>query len=54
MHPVFHVIHLRKWLYEHDQVIDSGVLVEYEESQVQPHEPKKVLDTHELQTRHHI
>ena len=54
VHPVFHVSRLRKRLYEQDQVIDSGILVQYEEPQVQPHEPKRILDTHDLQTRHHI
>ena len=54
VHPVFHVSHLRKWLYDQDQVIDFGILVDYEEPQVLPHEPKKVLDTHDLRTRHHV
>ena len=54
VHPIFHVSRLRKRVYEQDQVIDSDVLVEYEEPQVQPHEPESVLDTHDLQTRHHI
>ena len=54
MHPVFHVSRLRKRLYDQDQVIDSGILVDYEEPQVLPHEPEKILDTHDLRTRHHI
>ena len=31
VHPVFHVSRLRKHLYDQDQVIDSGILVDYEE-----------------------
>ena len=54
MQLVFHVSRLRKPLYDQDQVIDSGILVDYEEPQVLPHEPEKVLDTHDLRTRHHI
>ena len=54
VHPVFHVSRLRKRLYDQDQVIDSCILVDYEESQVLPHEPKKIMDTYDLRTRHHI
>ena len=54
VHPMFHVSRLRKRLYEQDQVIDSGILVDYEEPAVLPHEPEKVLDTHDLRTRHLI
>ena len=54
VHPVFHVSRLRKQLYDQDQVVDSGILVDYDEPQVLPHEPKKILDTHDLRTRHHI
>ena len=34
--------------------MDPGVLVEYMEPPIQPHEPKKVLDYHDLRTRHHV
>ena len=54
VHLVFHVSHLRKRLYDHNQVIDSSILVDFEEPQVLPHELEKVLDTHDLRTRHHI
>ena len=54
MHSVFHVSHLRKRLYDQDQVIDFSILVDYEEPHVLPHELEKVLDTHDLRTRHHI
>ena len=30
------------------------LLFDYEEPQVLPHKPEKVLDTHDLRTRHHI
>ena len=39
VHPVLHVSRLRKRLYDQDQVIDSGILVDYKEPQVLPHEP---------------
>ena len=51
---MFHVSGLRKRLYNEDNVVDLGVLVEYTEPLVQPHEPEKILDPHELRTRHHV
>ena len=54
VHPVFHVSRLRKRLYSEDNVVDPGILVEYTESPVQPHEPERILDSHELRTRHHV
>ena len=54
VHPVFHVSRLRKRLHDGDNVVDTGVLVEYIEPPVEPHEPEKILDHHELRTRHHI
>ena len=54
VHPVFHVSRLRKRLHDGDNVVDTGVLVEYIEPPVEPHEPKKILDHHELRTRHHV
>ena len=54
MHLVFHVSLLCKCLYEQDQAVDSGILVEYEEPPVQSHELESILYTHDLQTRHHI
>ena len=54
VHPVFRVSRLRKRLYEQDNVVDPGIIVEYEEPLVQPHEPERVLDTHDLRTRHNI
>ena len=41
-------------MYDGDNVVDTGVLVEYTEPFVEPHEPKRVLDHHELRTRNHI
>ena len=38
VHLVFHVSHLRKWLYSEDNVVDKGVLVEYTKTPSQPHE----------------
>ena len=54
VHSVSHVSHLRKRLYDQDQVIDSGILVHYEEPHVLPHEPEMILDTHDLRIKHHI
>ena len=54
VHPVFHVSRLRKRLYNEDNVVDLGILVEYTEPPMQPHEPERVLDFHELRTRHHV
>ena len=54
VHPVFHVSRLRKRLHDGDNVVDTGVLVEYIEPPVEPHEPEKILDHHELRTRHHV
>ena len=51
---VFHVSGLRKQLHDGDNVVDMGVLVEYIEPHVEPHEPKRILDHHELCTCHHI
>ena len=54
VHPVFHVSRLRKRLHDGDNVVDTGVLVEYIEPPVEPHEPERILDHHELCTRNHI
>ena len=35
-------------------MVDTGVLVEYIEPHVEPHEPKRILDHHELRTCNHI
>ena len=34
--------------------MDTGVLVEYTEPPVEPHEPERILDHHELRTHNHI
>ena len=54
VHPVFHVSRLRRRLYNEDNVVDHGVLVEYTEPPVQTHEPEKILDYHDLCTQHHV
>ena len=54
VHPVFHVSHLRKRLHDGDNVVDTGVLIEYKEPPMEPHEPERILDHHELCTRNHI
>ena len=53
VHPSFHVSRLRKWLHDEDNVVDTGVFVEYIELSIERHEPEKILDCHELCTRHH-
>ena len=54
VHPVFHVSRLCKRLHDGDNVVDTCVLVEYTEPPVEPHEPERILDHHELCTHHHI
>ena len=44
---------LRKRLYNDDNLVDHGILVEYIEPPISPHEPEKILDYHDLRTRHH-
>ena len=34
--------------------MDTGVLVEYTKPPVEPHEPERILDHHELRTCNHI
>ena len=45
---------LHKWLHYEDNVVDMGGSVEHIEPPVEPHEPKKILDSHELCACHHI
>ena len=45
---------LQKWLHDGDNVVDTGVLVEYTEPPVELHEPKRILDHHKLHSRNHI
>ena len=54
VHPVFHVSRLRKRLGNDANIVDTGVLVDYIEPPVQPHEPERILDYHEQRTRHHV
>ena len=44
VHLVFHVSCLRKRLYNQDNVVDSGIMVEFMEPPIQPHEPEKFLE----------
>ena len=37
-----------------ERPVDDSVLVEYVESPILPHEPKRVLDYHMLRTRHQV
>ena len=54
VHPIFHVSRLRKRLHDGDNVVNTDVLVEYTEPPVEPHEPERILDHHELCTCNHI
>ena len=54
VHPVFHVSHLRKQLYNEDNVVDEGILVELTKPPNQPHEHEKILHHHKLRTCNHI
>ena len=44
VHPIFHVIRLRKEQFNQDNVMDKGVLVDFLKPCSQPHEPERVLD----------
>ena len=54
VHPIFHVSRVRKRLHDGDNVVDPGALVVYTKRPLEPHEPKRILDHHELHTRNHI
>ena len=50
VHPVFHVSCLRKHLQRDDNVLNQDALVEFIEPPTLPHEPKSIMDAHELRT----
>ena len=54
VHHVSHVNRLHKHLFPRENKVDDTVLVEYVKPPTQPHEPKKVLDYHDLHTRHQV
>ena len=54
VHPVFHVSHLRQRLLREDNIVDQDVLVDFIEPPTLPHEPERIIDSHDLRTRHHI
>ena len=54
VHQVFHVSHLRKHLLRDDNVLSQDALVEFIEPPILPHEPKRIMDAHELRTQHHV
>ncbi|MCO5572532.1 hypothetical protein L7F22_026287 [Adiantum nelumboides] len=54
VHPIFHVSRLRQRLLRKDNIIDQEVLVDFIEPLNLPHEPKQILDSHDLCTRHHV
>ena len=54
VHPVFHVSRLRQPLCHEDNVVDHSILVDYIEPPSLPHEPERILDYHDLRTRHHV
>ncbi|MCO5552746.1 hypothetical protein L7F22_006263 [Adiantum nelumboides] len=54
VHPIFHVSRLRQRLLRKDNIIDQGVLVDFIEPPNLPHEHERILDLHDLRTRHHV
>ncbi|MCO5586085.1 hypothetical protein L7F22_040024 [Adiantum nelumboides] len=54
VHPVFHVSRLRQRLLREDNIIDQEVLVDFIEPPNLPHELERILDSHDLRTRHHV
>ncbi|MCO5558714.1 hypothetical protein L7F22_012300 [Adiantum nelumboides] len=54
VHPIFHVSRLRQRLLREDNIIDQEVLVDFLEPPNLPHEPERILDSHDLRTRRHV
>ena len=54
VHPVFHVSCLRQRLLREDNIVDQDVLVDFIEPPTLPHEPERIIDSHDLRTRHHV
>ena len=54
VHPRFHVIPLHKHLLREENIIDQDVFVEFIEPPTLIHEPKRIMDSHEIRTRHYI
>lgn len=54
VHPVFHVSRLRQHLLREDNIIDQNVLVDFIEPPTLPHEPGRIMDSHDLRTQHHV
>ncbi|MCO5551807.1 hypothetical protein L7F22_005309 [Adiantum nelumboides] len=54
VHLIFHVSRLRKRLLREDIISDQEVLVDFIEPPNLPHEPERILDSHDLRTCHHV
>lgn len=54
VHLVFHVSRLSKHFGQNANVVDTCVLVGIIEPPSVPHEPKRIMDTHELHTRRQV
>ena len=54
VHPIFHVSHLRQRLLQEDNIVDQDVLVDFMEPPTLPHEPERIIDSHDLYTCHHV
>ena len=54
VHTVFHVNRLRQHLLREDNIVDQDVLVDFIEPPTLPHEPERIIDSHDLRTCHHV
>ncbi|MCO5595201.1 hypothetical protein L7F22_049240 [Adiantum nelumboides] len=54
VHPVFHVSRLRQRLLRENNIIGQEVLFDFIEPPNLPHELERILDAHDLRTRHHV
>ncbi|MCO5600100.1 hypothetical protein L7F22_054208 [Adiantum nelumboides] len=52
--PVFHVSRLRQRLLQEDNIIYQEILLDFIEHPNLPHEPKRILNSHDLCTRNHV
>ena len=51
---VFHVSCLHQHLLPEDNIVDQDVLVDFIEPPTLPHEPERIIDSHDLRTHHQV
>ncbi|KAJ7518934.1 hypothetical protein O6H91_20G016000 [Diphasiastrum complanatum] len=52
VHPVFHVSRLNRVMREGDNIVSEQTLIDFEEPNSLPHEPEKILNIRNCETRH--